>query len=237
QALVLVGVSVQLSGFATSIYLHRCLAHRAVWLHPLPAFFMRLQLWLATGIVPREWVAVHRKHHHFPDTEGDPHSPLLLGLSKVLFGNAYYYAREAAKPETLDRYASDICQDWLDRHLFHYGGLGIGVGLVICVALLGPWWGIPAYLALGATYIFLNAVINGVCHVVGYKNFSNTATNLRSVAWLTGGEGLHNNHHAFPSSPKFSVRASEFDPAWPVLRLLAQFRLAKLRPVPAQVNS
>lgn len=237
QALLLVAVTVQLTSLFTTIYLHRCLAHHALSLHPLPAFLMRLELWAATGMVPREWVAVHRKHHHFSDAEGDPHSPHLLGLARVLFGNAYYYAREAGNPDTVDRYARDIGADWLDRSVFRFGLAGPVVGIGLYVLLLGVWWGVPAYLAQAALYVFMSAVINGACHVIGYKNFSNTATNLRSVAWLTSGEGLHNNHHEFPASPRFSVRPSEFDPAWPVLRLLAALRLAKLLSVPASASA
>lgn len=237
QAVVLIGVSVQLTSLATTIYLHRSLAHRGLWLHSLPAFFMRLHLWLASGIVPKQWVAVHRKHHHFPDTDGDPHSPRLLGLGKVLLGNAYYYAREAANPQTLERYAHDIGNNWLDRRLFRYSTIGVVLGMMVFVALLGFWWGVAAYLLQGGIYIFMSAVINGACHVLGYKNFPNTATNLRLVAWLTTGEGLHNNHHQFPASPKFSVRPSEFDPAWPLLRVFAALNLARLQPVPAQANS
>jgi len=116
-ALLAVAVTVQLSSFATSIYLHRCMAHRGVKLNPVVAFFMRAELWLATGIKPKEWVAVHRKHHRHTDVLGDPHSPVLEGLWRILLGNAYYYAREARNPETLSRFAPDVGNDWFDRYL------------------------------------------------------------------------------------------------------------------------
>jgi len=226
-ALALVAVSVQLSTFATSIYLHRSLTHRALYLHPVVVFPMRLQLWLATGIVPKEWVAVHRKHHRFADVEGDPHSPVLKGLWRILVGNAYYYARETCNPETVTRYAPDVGNNWFDRHVFRHGLLGLGLGLLLFGLLLGPLWGGLAFATQAVVYIFFNAVINGAGHAVGYRTFENTATNMRLVALLTAGEGLHNNHHAYPTSARFSLRRWELDPSWPVIRLLTLARLAR----------
>lgn len=220
-------LSVQLSTFATSIYLHRSLTHRALYLHPLVTFPFRVQLWLATGIVAKEWVAVHRKHHRYSDIEGDPHSPILEGLWRILVGNVYYYARETQNPETLARYAPDVGNNWLDRYVFRSGLLGLGLGVILFVFLLGPLWGGLAFAAQVAIYIFLNAVINGAGHAVGYRTFDNNATNMRLVALLTAGEGLHNNHHAFPTSARFSLRGWEFDPSWPVIRLLTWLRLAR----------
>ncbi|MBI2955707.1 MAG: fatty acid desaturase [Acidobacteria bacterium] len=234
--LLAIGLTVQLSAFATSIYLHRCLAHRALQLHPLVAFLVRLELWLATGIVPRQWVAVHRKHHRFADQEGDPHSPVLKGLWRILLGNAFYYAREARDPETVARFAPDVGTDWLDRHVFRSGLVGATCGLVLFVLLLGPLAGSISFFLQAGIYIFLNAVINGAGHAVGYRNFDNTATNMPRVALITAGEGLHNNHHAFPTSARFSFRPGEWDPSWPVIRLLAWLRLARpLRAVPENI--
>lgn len=218
---------VQLTTFATSIYLHRSLTHRALYLHPLVAFPIRLQLWLATGIVTKEWVAVHRKHHRYADIEGDPHSPILEGLWRILVANIYYYARETQNPETLARYAPDVGNNWLDRHVFRSGLVGLGLGLTLFIFLLGPLWGGLAFAAQVGIYIFLNAVINGAGHAVGYRTFDNNATNMRLVALLTAGEGLHNNHHAFPTSARFSLRGWEFDPSWPVIHLLTWLRLAR----------
>lgn len=226
-ASALVILTVQTSAFCTSIYLHRCLTHRALVVHPGIAFFMRFYLWLFTGIVPKEWVAVHRKHHRYPDQEGDPHSPKLKGLGRILLGNAFYYLREAREPETLVRFAPDIGNDWLDRRVFRHGVLGPIVGILLFVLLLGPFAGGVAYIFQAGIYIFLNAVINGIGHAVGYQTFENTATNLQSVAWITAGEGLHNNHHEFPTSARFSLRRGEFDPSWPLIRLLAALRLAR----------
>lgn len=231
----------QLSSYSTTIYLHRTMAHKGLKLHPAASVAMQLQLWLMTGIVTREWVAVHRKHHHFTDAEGDPHSPYLKGLWNVLLWNAVYYAREANKPQVLEKYTRDIPHTPAERILQH-GWLGLGLGLTIFAAsfwaVFGGWFaplmGLVAFVAQGVTYVGLSAVVNGACHVIGYRNFKNTATNIRIVAWLTGGEGLHNNHHQFPASSKFSMNRKklEFDPAWVVIRALEILRLAKPLPLP-----
>jgi stearoyl-CoA desaturase (delta-9 desaturase) len=221
----------QVAVFGTTIYLHRTATHKALDVHPAIAFIFKFALWLTTGLRTKEWVAVHRKHHAFTDQEGDPHSPVLLGFWKVQLGNVYYYIREAKNPETLERYARDIEEGWWDVHVFQYGLLGLGIGTAILCLVLGLGWGLLAAGIHAVMYVFvLSSSINGLCHTVGYKNFDNTATNVRFVAWLTGGEGLHNNHHGYPRSPKFSWRESgkgEFDPAWLVIKLLVALNLAK----------
>jgi len=228
-------VVLQIMVFSTTIYLHRSATHRALTLHPLAAWAFRFSTWMTTGIVPREWVAVHRKHHAHTDEEGDPHSPRLVGFWKVQLGNVYYYMREVKTTDVVARYARDIKEGWWDRNVFKFGLLGLGVGTTALCIVMGLAWGVTGvYWALAAAaihavmYVFvLSSSINGLCHQVGYKNFNNTATNIRLLALLTGGEGLHNNHHGYPRSPKFSWRASEFDPAWPIIRLLIALRLAK----------
>lgn len=235
-AVLAVVVTVELSSFATSIYLHRCLAHRGVKLNRGLAFLMRVELWLATGLHPKQWVAVHRKHHRHTDVLGDPHSPVLEGLWRILLANAYYYAREARNPKTLSIFAPDVGNGWFDRTLFRFGIFGLALGAGIFVWLLGPIWGGVAYASQAVIYVFFNSVINGANHAVGYQNFNNTATNLRFVAMLTAGEGLHNNHHAFPTSARFSVRRNEFDPSWQVLRLLGWLGLAKPLRVAPQID-
>jgi stearoyl-CoA desaturase (delta-9 desaturase) len=221
----------QIAVFGTTIYLHRTATHKALEVHPAIAFLFKLSLWLTTGQHTKEWVAVHRKHHAFTDQDGDPHSPLLLGFWQVQLGNVYYYIREAHNPETIERYARDIDEGWWDLHIFKFGLLGLGVGTTILCLVLGLGWGLLAAGIHAVMYVFvLSSSINGLCHTKGYKNFDNTATNVRFVAWLTGGEGLHNNHHGYPRSPKFSWRESgrgEFDPAWPIIRLLIALNLAK----------
>lgn len=218
----------QIAVLSTTIYLHRAAAHRALALHPLADWGFRLAIWLTTGIVPREWVAVHRKHHAFTDEEGDPHSPLLEGFWPIQFGNVFYYVREARNRETVEKYARDMKPDLWDRFVFDRGFAGLALGIAILCLAIGPVRGLIAGAAHAFVYIFLlSSSINGLCHAKGYKNFENTAGNIRILALLTGGEGLHNNHHGRPRSPKFSFRRSEFDPAWPVIRALALFRLAK----------
>ena len=220
----------QAAVIATSVYLHRGLAHRALRLHPLADFFFRCILWISTGQNRREWVAVHRKHHAFTDKEGDPHSPLLLGFWKVQLGNVFYYVREARNPETIARWARDIKDDVWDRLMFNWGTAGAIVGVTLAMLLLGPVWGISVSIAHFVLYVFVLApAINALGHWWGRKNFlTNSATNIRLLAWLTGGESLHNNHHAFPSSPKFSMRKFEFDPSWVVIKVLLAFRLVQL---------
>lgn len=229
-ALVLSTVVTQIAVYSTTIYLHRAATHRAVVLHPVVAWVFRFCIWLTTGIVPREWVAVHRKHHAHTDEEGDPHSPYLEGFWKVQLGNIFYYIRELRDPGLVPKYARDIRQDTWDRLLFDRGWLGLVTGIAVLCATTGIGWGLFAAGLHAFMYVFvLSSSINGLCHHVGYRNFDNTATNVRIVAWLTGGEGLHNNHHGFPRSPKFSFlkgRRWEIDPGWWIIRFLSALKLA-----------
>jgi stearoyl-CoA desaturase (delta-9 desaturase) len=219
---------IQVAVFGTTIYLHRTATHRALTLHPAVEWMFKFSLWLTTGQVTKEWVAVHRKHHAFTDEEGDPHSPKLVGFWNVQLGNVFYYIREIKKTDVVERYARDIKEGWWDRHAFQYGGAGLVIGMTLLCLVLGLWWGLLAAGIHAVTYVFfLTSSINGLCHHKGYKNFDNTATNIRTLALITGGEGLHNNHHGFPRSPKFSFKASEFDPAWPIIKLLIVLKLAK----------
>ena len=223
--LVAVALS-QVAVIATSIYLHRGLAHRSLTIHPVLDVFFRTILWITTGQKRQQWVAVHRKHHTFTDKVGDPHSPRVLGFWKVQLGNVYYYAREASNPETIEKFAPDLPEDRLDRALFSWGWLGVGIGLAVLVAALGFWPGIIAGIVHAVIYVFVLApLINGLGHWHGGQNFDNTAYNWRTISWFTGGEALHNNHHAYPRAPKFSVRRLEFDPSWPVIRALVALRL------------
>ncbi len=227
-SLVTAAVVIQFAVFSTTIYLHRSATHRALALHPVAAFFFRFVLWMTTGIVTRQWVAVHRKHHAFTDQEGDPHSPILEGFWPVQLGNVFYYIREARNSEVIERYARDIREDWWDRHVFNVPYVGVLLGTVLLCVTLGVGWGLLAAAVHAVMYVFvLSSSINGLCHHVGYRNFENTATNLRFLALLTGGEGLHNNHHGYPRSPRFSLRASEFDPAWPIIRVMTLLKLAR----------
>jgi stearoyl-CoA desaturase (Delta-9 desaturase) len=224
----------QVAVLATSIYLHRALAHRSLHMHPVADVLFRAALWLTTGQSRQQWVAVHRKHHTFTDREGDPHSPRLLGFWRVQIFNVAYYMREARNAETLETFAPDLRPDRLDRVLFTRGTLGLGVGLVLLCALIGLWPGLIAGLLHAVLYVFVMApLINALGHWRGSKNFDNTAFNWRVLSWITGGESLHNNHHAYPRSAKFSVRRSEFDPSWPIIRTLAAVRLLAIQGAPA----
>jgi len=207
---------------ATSVYLHRALAHRALVVHPVADVLFRTTLWLTTGMRRQAWVAVHRKHHAFTDREGDPHSPRLLGLWCVQLLNAYYYQREARNPHTIQTFAPDLPEDRLDRALFSRGVVGLALGTSLLCLLLGVGSGLIAALIHAVLYVgVLAPLINGIGHWRGAQNFVNTAYNSRVLAWVTGGESLHNNHHAAPRSPKFSVLRAEVDPSWLVIRALA----------------
>jgi stearoyl-CoA desaturase (delta-9 desaturase) len=226
----------QIAAVATSVYLHRTLAHRALAVHPVVDGVFRAVLWLTTGQDRRQWVAVHRKHHAFTDCAGDPHSPRLLGLWRVQLLNVYYYMREARNPETLQKFAPDLKPDVLDRVLFSHGILGLGVGLVALCCIVGPTAGLLAGGLHALLYVgVLAPLINGLGHWRGSQNFQNTAYNSPLMAWVTGGEGLHNNHHAHARSPKFSMRRWEFDPAWQLIRVLVAARLAALLRPPVRL--
>jgi stearoyl-CoA desaturase (Delta-9 desaturase) len=212
----------------TTIYLHRVLSHRSIRLHPAMTMFMRFGTWLLTSISPREWVAVHRKHHNFSDVEGDPHSPHIEGYWQIMLANVYYYRREANDGDTLRKYASDLPFDRLDKVLLRRGTSGFFLTGVILVLIMGLGPGLVALATLAVVYLVLNAAINGAGHTFGYKSFANDATNLRLLALITFGEGLHNNHHARPASAKLSAFSGEFDPAWPVIRLLEKLHLAEV---------
>jgi stearoyl-CoA desaturase (delta-9 desaturase) len=227
----------QIATFTTSIYLHRALAHRSLSLRPFVDFLFRTALWLVTGVNRQEWVAVHRKHHTYTDREGDPHSPLLLGFWKVQLWNVYYYVQEAKNPETRAKFAPDLAPDRSDRLLFSKGWIGIGLGVVLVGLVIGWWQAGAAMLAHGLLFVFVTGpLINGLGHWMGAQNFKNTAYNSRVLAWLTGGESLHNNHHAFPRSPKFSLRRSELDPSWIAIRLLAAVRLVAIVSAPMRAE-
>lgn len=227
---VVVGLLVsQLGLLLTTVYLHRCLSHRAVDLAPGVRFVCRSILWLTTGIKPRQWAAVHRRHHAYTDIEGDPHSPYVDGFARVQLANAVLYRRFAKDPETVRRYARDIQPDAWDRVLFDKAWLGLTVGVVgLCLAL-GWKEGLVAAAVHAVSYLLLNGAINAVGHTFGRQPFENTARNNQWLAWLTSGEGLHNNHHAAPTSARLSLAAHQSDPGWWVLAGLERLGWAKVR--------
>ena len=219
---------------AVTIFLHRAQAHRALDLHPAVSHFFRFWLWLTTGMVTAEWVAIHRRHHARCETPEDPHSPQVLGLHKVLWQGAELYRAAAADPELVARYSHGTPDDWLERHV--YGALrwqGPGLMLLLDFVLFG----LPGIAIWAVQMVWIPfwaaGVINGVGHYWGYRNFESpdAATNISPWGILIGGEELHNNHHAFPSSAKLSSRKWEFDIGWLYIRTLSALGLAKVRRV------
>jgi stearoyl-CoA desaturase (delta-9 desaturase) len=236
--IVLVAVALtEMAVLITSIYLHRGLAHRSLVLHPAAELLCRVLLWLTTGQRRQEWVAVHRKHHTFTDREGDPHSPQLLGFWRIQLFNVYYYAREARKADTLRRFAPDLAEDRLDRLVFSHGWTGLAAGTgALCLAL-GLWAGAAAMVLHAVLYVFVLApLINGLGHWHGRQTFRNSAYNIRLLSYVTGGESLHNNHHAHPRAPKFSMSRREYDPSWTVIRVLAALRVVTVHEVAAEAS-
>jgi stearoyl-CoA desaturase (delta-9 desaturase) len=217
---------------SVTIFLHRHQAHRALNLHPVPSHFFRFWLWLTTSIVTKEWAAVHRKHHAKCETEEDPHSPVILGIKKVLLEGAALYRKEAENQETLDKYGHGTPNDWLENNLYSkYSGFGIALMLVIDILLFGPI-GLTIW-AVQMAWIPINAagVINGIGHYWGYRNFQTEDTSTNIVPWgiFIGGEELHNNHHAYASSAKLSNKWYEIDIGWLYIRTLETFGLAQVK--------
>ena len=211
-------VVAQVAMLATTVYLHRALAHRALTLGPGLTWVMRVLTWITTGIRPRQWVAVHRKHHAYTDVEGDPHSPVLLGYAKVQFGNVGLYRRVAKNPTVVQRYARDLPADRWDRLFFDHALMGLGIGIGILCLTFGWQIGLAAAAFHTVVYLMLNAAVNAVGHRFGSQPFENTARNNQWLAWLTSGEGLHNNHHAAATSAKLALSPREIDPAWWFIR-------------------
>jgi stearoyl-CoA desaturase (delta-9 desaturase) len=227
---VVIGLAVsQVATWATSVYLHRGLSHRALELRPVARFGFRALIWMTVGIKPREWVAVHRKHHAYTDVEGDPHSPVLLGWVRVELTNAALYRKVARDPEQVARYAKDLPRDRWDRVLFDHGYLGLAVGIGLLVVVFNPIVAAVAAVVHTVTYLLMNAAVNSIGHTFGRRPYGNSATNLQWLAWLTGGEGLHNNHHEAPTSARFAHRRGEVDPSWWSIKLLSWSRLATIR--------
>ncbi|HZD53795.1 MAG TPA: fatty acid desaturase [Woeseiaceae bacterium] len=225
---------VQLTMMAVTLYLHRDQAHRALDLHPVLRHFFRFWIWCTSGMLTKEWIAVHRKHHACCETPDDPHSPQILGLRKVLLEGAELYRAEKGNPNTLEKFGRGAPDDWVERHVYMRHPWA-GIALTVIADLL--LFGVPGIIIIAVQMVsmplFAAGVINGLGHHTGYRNFecNDAATNLIPWAFLIGGEELHNNHHAFPTSAKFSVRSWEFDIGWVYISVFRALGLAKVKKV------
>ena len=223
---------------SVTIYLHRHQAHRAMDLHALPAHFFRLWLWLGTGQVTKEWVSIHRKHHAKCETIEDPHSPQAHGIKKVFWQGAELYRAESKNKETMSKFGHGTPSDWIERNLYtRYSWQGVGVMMVINLALFGAA-GLAVW-AVQMIWIPVTAagIINGIGHYWGYRNFEapDASTNISPWGIMIGGEELHNNHHTYPTSAKFSVKPYEFDIGWVYIRALEKVGLATVKKVPPKL--
>jgi len=234
QIVVFTLVATHITIAAVTIFLHRSQAHRSLELHAIPSHFFRFWLWLTTGMVTKEWVAIHRKHHAKCETADDPHSPQTRGIRKVLLEGSELYRTEAKNQETLAKFGHNTPNDWIERNLYtRFSWQGVGLMLIIDVALFG---------AIGATLwavqmiwipVTAAGIINGLGHWWGYRNFEATdaSTNISPWGLIIGGEELHNNHHTYPTSAKLSVKPFEFDIGWLYIRILEILGLATVRKV------
>ena len=230
-ALVLTHITIA----GVTIYLHRCQAHRALDLHPVIAHFFRFWMWLTTGMVTKEWAAIHRKHHAKVETAEDPHSPQIHGISKVLWTGVIMYVKESKVKETMERYGHGTPDDWMERNVYSsHAKLGVTLMALIDIVLFGPVAGMLVWATQIAWIPFWAAgVINGVGHWFGYTNFKVADASRNIVPWgiLIGGEELHNNHHAYGTSAKLSNRWYEFDIGWMYIRMMEMCGLAHVKKV------
>ena len=227
---LLVGFLVsQIALLATSTYLHRGLAHRAISVTAPVALAARVMLWMSTGMRAREWTAVHRRHHAATDTPDDPHSPLVHGFWRVQIANAALYRKVARDGSTVDKYARDLPPSRLDKWLFDRAFLGLGLGIVLLVVVLGWQTGLVAAVAHTVFYLGLSGAVNAVGHTYGSRPNQNSATNSQLLALVTAGEGYHNNHHDTATSARFSRRAGEIDFSWWLIKALASLKLVRIR--------
>ena len=225
-------IMVQITIACVTLFLHRNQAHRAVQFHPAVEHFMRGWLWLTTGMVTRQWVAIHRKHHQKSDQEGDPHSPQIHGIWRVLFGGAFLYHAASKDTAMIDQLSTGTPNDWIERQLYTpHSRLGILIMLVIDLVLFGPWGAVVWGVQMLWIPFWAAGVINGVSHWWGYRNTDTKDTSRNIIPWAVwiGGEELHNNHHADGANAKFSQKWWEFDLGWMYICILRFFGLAKLR--------
>ena len=239
QIVIFALVATHITIAAVTIYLHRSQAHRALELHPVVSHFFRFWLWLTTGMVTKEWVAIHRKHHAKCETVDDPHSPVTRGIKTVLLTGAELYRAESKVQETMVKYGHNTPDDWMERNLYtRYSWQGVGLMLVIDLFLFGAIG--AAVWALQMAWIPITAagIINGLGHWWGYRNFeaADASTNISPWGIIIGGEELHNNHHTYPTAAKFSVKPYEFDIGWGYIRAMEMVGLATVKKVPPKLQ-
>ena len=226
--IVIVG---HITNLCVTLYLHRSATHEGVKFHPVVEHFMRFWLWLTTGIVTLEWVAVHRKHHAFSDREGDPHSPVEEGVLAITFGGVFFYREAAADKETLTKYGRGCPTDWVERNVYT-GNRALGLLIMACIDLMlfGLPWGVVVFSAMAVWIPIFGNVINGIGHAIGYRNFDtkDSSRNIIPVGLWIVGEELHNNHHADPKSASFRAKWYEFDIGWVYIKVLSWVKLAKV---------
>ncbi len=238
QTMIVALVFTHITIASVTIYLHRHQAHRSLDLHPIASHFFRFWLWMTTGMVTKEWTAIHRKHHAKCEHEGDPHSPVVFGIKKVFFEGSELYRAEAKNQETLDRYGHNTPNDWIERVVYTgRSRLGVSLMLILNVALFGVL-GVTVW-AIQMIWIPITAagIINGIGHWWGYRNFEATdaSTNVSPWGIIIGGEELHNNHHTYPTSAKLSVKPYEFDIGWMYITMLSSVGLASVKKVPPKM--
>ncbi len=238
QVLIVALVMTHITIVSVTLFLHRHQAHRALDLHPAVSHFFRFWLWMTTGMLTKEWASIHRKHHAKCEQEGDPHSPVVFGIKKVFWEGAELYRAEAKNKETMERYGHGTPDDWVERNVYtKYSRLGVSAMLIIDVALFGAL-GLAVWAVQMAWIPFWAAgVVNGIGHFWGYRNFEATDASTNVFPWgiIIGGEELHNNHHTYPTSAKFSVKPYEFDIGWLYISILANFGLAKPKKTPPKL--
>lgn len=214
-----------------TLYLHRSQAHRGVEFHPALNHFFRFWLWLTTGMTTKAWVAVHRKHHQNTDVAGDPHSPHLFGIKRLLFGGWSLYHEATKDPQLVTKYGAGTPKDRMEQFYTQYHRYGFLLMLVIDLLLFGPWGALVWGVQMIWIPFWAAGFINGVGHWWGYRNgeTKDHSRNIVPVGILIGGEELHNNHHLDPACPKFSRRWFEFDIGWMYLKIFEFFKLAKIK--------
>jgi stearoyl-CoA desaturase (delta-9 desaturase) len=232
-------VTTHITIVAVTIFLHRTQTHRAMELGPIPSHFFRFWLWLGTGMVTKEWVAIHRKHHAKCETEEDPHSPQVRGIDTVFWTGAELYRAEAKNKETIAKFGHGTPDDWIERNLYtRYSWQGVGLMLILNVAMFGAA-GLSVW-AVQMVWIPITAagIINGIGHFWGYRNFEapDASTNISPWGLIIGGEELHNNHHTYPTAAKFSVKKYEFDIGWLYIQMMEKIGWAKVKKVPPKLQ-